>query len=82
MTLDEALKIVKERYGFLESYVDTESGKMMYVVRAERELGAIPAVKLSKSGIALLAPEVVELARGAITIEALVRRKNPELFGG
>jgi len=80
MTLDEALKIVRERYGLRDDYV-TAAGVMMYVVGAEKELSAIPVVKLPESGIALLAPEVIELARGAITIEALVRRKNPELFG-
>jgi hypothetical protein len=81
MTFDEALKIVKDRYGLLDTYVTT-SGMMMYVVKAEPELRAIPAVKLPESGIALLAPEVIDLAHGAITIEALVRRKNPELFAG
>ena len=42
----------------------------------------MPAVKLPNSGIAMLAPEVIELARGTISIEALVRKKNPELFRG
>ncbi len=79
MTLDEALKIVKERYALRNGYV-TAAGVMMHVVSAEKELKAIPEVKLHESGIALFAPEVIELARGAITIEALVRRKNPELF--
>jgi hypothetical protein len=79
MTLDEALEIVKERYGLQNSYV-TAAGVMMHVVSAERELRAIPEVKLPESGIALLAPEVIDLARGAITVEALVRRKNPKLF--
>lgn len=78
MTLEEALKVVKERYGLLESYL--EGSKMMYVVGAERELSAIPDVKLPEFGIALLAPEVIDLARDAITIEALARKKNPELF--
>jgi hypothetical protein len=81
MTLDEALKTVKDRYGLLHSYV-TAKGEMMYVVGAERELREIPGVKAPQSGIALFAPEVMDLARGAITIDALVRRKNPELFGG
>ncbi len=79
MTLDEGLRIVKHRYGLLDSYV-TASGAMMYVVGAERELAAIPGANSPESGIALLAPEVIELASAAITIEALARRKNPELF--
>jgi hypothetical protein len=53
---------------------------MMYVVAAERQLRAIPEVNDPSHGIAISAPEVIELARSAITIEALVRRKNPELF--
>lgn len=79
MTLDEALDAVKDRYGVLNSYVDA-SGRMLYVVRAAKELRAIPAVKMPESGIALFAPEVIDLAREQITIEALVRKKNPELF--
>jgi hypothetical protein len=79
VTLEEALKIVKERYGLRNGYV-TADGVMMYVASAEEELSLIPEVKLPEYGIALLAPEVVELARGAISIEALARRKNPELF--
>jgi hypothetical protein len=81
MALDEALKIVKDRYGLLDSYI-TATGVIMYVVTAAQELRAIPGVTLPESGIALLASEVIELARGAITIEELVRKKNPELFGG
>ncbi|MGH9432353.1 MAG: hypothetical protein ACRD3T_12510 [Terriglobia bacterium] len=80
MTLDQALEIVKDRFGLLNTYVTTE-GRMMYVVKAEQELRAIPAVKMPESGIALLAPEVIDLARGTITIEALVMKKNPEIFG-
>lgn len=79
MMLNEALEIVKGRYGLLPAYVQA-SGKMMYVVAAERQLRAIPEVNNPAGGIAMFAPEVVELASGAITIEALVRRKNPELF--
>jgi hypothetical protein len=79
MTLDEALKIVNGRYGLFEPYVEA-SGKMMYVVAAERELRAIPEVDHPERGIATFARELIELARGAITIQALVRRKNPELF--
>jgi hypothetical protein len=79
MMLAEALEIVKGRYGLSQSYVQA-SGKMMYVVAAERQLRAIPEVNNPSGGIAIFAPEVVELARGATTIEALVRRKNPELF--
>jgi hypothetical protein len=81
MTLPEALKIVKDRYGLLDSYV-TATGVMMYVVGAEKELRAIPGVKIPDFGTALLGPEVIELARGSIAIEELVRKKNPELFGG
>jgi hypothetical protein len=79
MMLNEALKLVAGRYGLLEPYVDG-SGKMMHVVAAERELRAMPAVVCPEGGIAIFAHEVRELARGATTIEALVRRKNPELF--
>ena len=79
MMLSEALEIVTGRYGLLPPYV-AASGKMMYVVAAERQLRAIPEVNNPEGGIAVLAPEVIELASGAITIEALVRRKNPELF--
>jgi hypothetical protein len=78
MTLDEALVIVRKRYGLLESYV--QGGKMMYVVKAEHELRAMPAVRSPEHGIALLAPEVIDLASDAITIEGLARKKNPELF--
>lgn len=56
------------------------NGKMMYVVAAERQLGAIPEIPNPDGGIAIFASEVIELASGAITIEALARRKNPELF--
>jgi hypothetical protein len=79
MTLDEALRIVKNRYGLRDSFV-SGAGLMMYVVAAENELRAIPGVHQPESGIALLAPEVIELAKGAITIESLVRSKNPEIF--
>jgi len=47
---------------------------------AERELRAMPEVNTPEDGIEILASEVMELARGATTIEALVRRKSPELF--
>jgi hypothetical protein len=77
--LDEVSKLVKARYGLLGGYV-TEGGRRFYVVAAEPELRAIPEVVCPEHGIAILASEVIELARGAITIEALVRRKNPELF--
>lgn len=80
MTLDEALKVVKQRYGLRDAYVSKESGKMIYVLSAERELRAIPEVKLPGEGIGLLAYEVVDLAEGTKTIEALVRKKNPDLF--
>ena len=56
------------------------NGKKMCVVAAERQLRAIPEVDDPNGGIAIFALEIIELARGAITIEALVRRKNPELF--
>jgi hypothetical protein len=79
MTIDEAAKIVNDRYGFLKSYV-TAMGKMLYVVAAEQELRAIPGVRMPEGGIAIFAPAVIELAHGSITIEGLVRRKNPELF--
>jgi len=79
MTLSEALEIVEGQYGLLPSYV-AASGKMMYVVAAQRQLRAIPEVNNPDGGIAIFGSEVIELALGAITIEALVRRKNPELF--
>lgn len=79
MMLNDALKIVEERYGLLPSYV-AASGKMMYVVAAERQLRAIPEVNNPEGGIAIPASEAIELACGATTIEALVRKKNPELF--
>jgi len=79
MTMKEALEIVKERYGLLPSET-TASGKITYVVAAERQLRAMPEVSAPELGIAILAPEVIELACEATTIEALVRRKNPELF--
>jgi hypothetical protein len=52
----------------------------MYVVAAERELRAMPEVNSPEDGIEVFAPEVIKLARGVTTIEALVRRKNPGLF--
>ncbi|MGI8990540.1 MAG: hypothetical protein ACR2I2_13305 [Bryobacteraceae bacterium] len=79
MTIDEALKIVKKQYGLLESYVEA-SGKLIYVVAAQPQLKAIPGVNLPEHDIGLLASEVIELASGAVSIEALVRGKNPELF--
>jgi hypothetical protein len=79
MTLDEALGLVKNRCGLVGSYVNA-GGQMMYVVKAEKELRAIPVVKMPESGIALFAHELIDLAHGAITIQALVRKKNPELF--
>jgi hypothetical protein len=57
--LTEALEIVKGRYGLLPSYVQ-ESGKMMYVVAAERQLRAIPEVNNPNGGIAIFAPEVID----------------------
>jgi len=79
MMLNEALEIVEARYGLLPCYV-AATGKMMCVVAAERQLRAMPEVDNPEGGIAIFVPEVIELARGAITVEALVRKKNPELF--
>ena len=79
MHLDEALEVVKERYGLLDAYVEA-SGMIMYVVAAEQQLRAIPEVNNPTVGIALSSHEVIELGRGAITVRELVRRKNPELF--
>jgi hypothetical protein len=79
MTISGALEIVKGQYGLLPSYM-AANGRMMYVVAAEQQLRAIPEVDNPEGGIAIFAPEVIELASGAITIEALVRRKAPELF--
>jgi hypothetical protein len=80
MTLSEALEIVRGRYGLLVERYIPASGRKMYVVAAERQLRAMPEVNTPEDGIEILASEVMELARGATTIEALVRRKNPELF--
>jgi hypothetical protein len=80
MKLSEALEIVRGRYGLLEEPYIPASGKKMYVVAAERELRAMPEVNSPEQGIEILASEVIELALGATTIEALVRGKNPELF--
>jgi hypothetical protein len=79
MTFDEALPLVNERYGLQDTYV-TDTGLMIYVIAAERELRKIPEVKSPESGIGVLKSEVIELAGNRITVEALVRRKNPELF--
>jgi hypothetical protein len=79
MTLKEALEIVKERYGLLPAEM-ADCGAITYVVAAERQLRAMPEVGAPELGIAILASEVIELARGATTIEALARRKNPDLF--
>lgn len=80
MTLDGALGILEGRYGsLLETYVN-EVGKHIYVVNAERALRTISCVPLPKRGIGLFAHAVKELAQGRVTVEVLVRRKNPELF--
>lgn len=79
MTVDEAIEIINRRYGFLKGYVTTE-GRMLHVIAAESELRAIPGVKFPEHGIAIFGPEAIELARGEISIEGLVRRKHPELF--
>jgi hypothetical protein len=80
MTLDGALRILKGLYGPLLDTYANQAGKHIYVVNAERELRAIPSVPLPKLGIGLFAREVKELARGRVTVEVLVRRKNSELF--
>jgi hypothetical protein len=80
MMLTEALEIVRGRYGLLPSPYLPANGKRMCVVAAERQLRAIPEVNDPNGGIAIFMHEVIDLARGAITIEALVRRKNPDLF--
>jgi len=67
MMLKEALETVRQRYGLLPSFV-TASGKMMYVVAAERQLRAMPEVNNPEDGIAVFAPEVIELARAASTL--------------
>jgi len=74
------MEIVKKRYGLLTSYVDAASGRMMRVIKAEAELRAIPEVKWPEGGISLFASDLIELARGDVTIRGLVERKNPELF--
>jgi hypothetical protein len=80
MAIEKAIETVKKRYGLLTVYIDAASGRMMHVIKAEAELSAIPEVKWPKGGISLSASEVVELARGHVTIRDLVERKNPELF--
>jgi hypothetical protein len=80
MNIEEAMEIVKQRYGLLTSYVDARTGKMMAVVKAEPELRAIPEVPSPEGGIALFYCDVIELAKGRVTIKDLVRRKNPEIF--
>jgi len=79
MTFEEAMPLVEARYGLLRGYVNA-SGTMLHVIAAEKELRAIPGVKLPQYGIAIFQPEIVELASGVITIEGLVRRKHPEMF--
>jgi hypothetical protein len=80
MTIDHAIEIVKNRYGILTSYLDARTGKMMTVVRAERQLRAIRQVPLPDTGIALMHSDLIELAEGRVTVKGLVRRKNPEIF--
>jgi hypothetical protein len=80
MNIDQAMVIVKQRYGLLASYVDARTGKMMTVIKAEPELRAIPEVPQGECAIALFFSDIIELAEGRVTIEELVRRKNPEIF--
>jgi urease gamma subunit len=80
MTLDQAFKIVGAKFGFLDAYC--ANGALMHVVAAERELRAMPEVNSPEQGIAIFTSEVMELARGAITVKELVRRKQPVLFRG
>jgi len=80
MTIQEAVKIVKDRYGLLSAYLDARTGKLMTVVKAESELSVIPEVGWRTSGISLFQSEVIELARGDVTVRDLVKRKHPELF--
>ena len=81
MNIDEAMEIVKQRYGLLASYVDARTGKMMTVIKAEfPELRAIPRSRRASWAIALFFSDIIELAEGRVTIEELVRRKNPEIF--
>jgi hypothetical protein len=80
MRTEEALEIVKKQYGLVTSYVDAATGKLMRVIKAEDELRTIPEVKFPEGGIALFASEVMELARGNVSIRDFVERKNPEIF--
>jgi len=80
MNIEQAMKIVKQRYGILTSYIDARTGKMMTVVKAEPELRAIPQVPWPEGGIALFYSDIIELATGQVTIMDLVRRKNPEII--
>jgi hypothetical protein len=80
MNFEQAIKIVKKRYGLLTSYLDARTGKIMTVVKAENELRAIPEVPWPEWGISLFHTDIIELADERITVENLVRRKNPELF--
>lgn len=80
MNIEQAMEIVQQRYGLLTSYVDARTGKMMTVIKADPALRAIPEVPFPQWGIALFFSDVIELAKGRVTIEDLVRRKNPEIF--
>ena len=80
MAIEKAIETVKKRFGLLTAYVDAATGRMMHVIKAEAELRAIPEVKWPEGGISLSASEVIELARGDVSIRDLVERKNPELF--
>jgi hypothetical protein len=80
MNFEQAIKTVKKRYGLLTSYLDARTGKIMTVVKAENELRAIPEVTWPEWGISLFHSDIIELAEDRISIESLVRRKNPELF--
>jgi hypothetical protein len=83
MTFDEAIPIVKQKYGILAVYIDAGTGKMMTVVRAEAELNSIPGldrVAFTDSGIALFSEDIIGLASEKVTIKELLQRKNPDLL--
>jgi len=80
MNIEQAMEIVKHRYGLLTSYIDARTNKMMVVVKAGPELRAIPVVPCPEWGISLFYSDVIELAEGRVTIEGLARRKNPKIF--
>jgi len=78
MTFKQATEIIRKRYGLLSSYVDVRTGNLMTVVKAESELRTMRKVAWPGCGLSLFASEIIDLARGDVTVSDLVARKNPE----